>query len=369
MEREGREKGACGRRPVLKASVMDDDKEDRTSRRLQHGNVIEQSQHGQHYPTQLKDYMRQTTAPTSFITTLMDRKPVPITYRSTPLSANSTRARCGSSSPKSLLLELQPGYRGTPPTRLEMATSVDDPSPDRMIQPVVKRGRTSVVGEGARPLRLRGGGSDANGGARAPNQNGSRSASTSVSATSEHDAVGQTRESTTSSSSFDLQQYQAYGANGPMVLQPQPVPLVTTTRNSSSSHLTGSSNTSEHDLSSQGWKSGTHPGPGFIATHAYQPVPLVAQHPIDTPYATAGPAVIAPYPQQLESHSRSHQPPPRAYSVSDSVTSSGTSYNGYGQPSGEGRARGPPENGGVNKGKGKALEEDDSAVMSGGEFK
>lgn len=349
-------------------SVMD--KEDRTSRRLQHGNVIEQCQHGQHYPTELKTHMRQTTAPTSFMTTLMESTPVRFTLRSTPLSANTTRcsARRGSSSPESLLPQMQPRYRGIQSTRLEMTTPVDDLRSDWMIQPVVKGGRTSVVGEGARPLRLRGGGSDADGGARAPNQNGSRSASTSVSATSEHDAVGQTRESTTSSSSFDLQQYQAYGANGPMVLQPQPVPLVTTTRHSSSSHLTGSSNTSEHDLSSQGWKSGTHPGPGFIATHPYQPVPLVAQHHIDPTYAAAGPAVIAPYPQQLESHSRSHQPPPRAYSVSDSVTSSGTSYNGYGQPSGEGRARGPPENGGVNKGKGKALEEDDSAVMSGGEY-
>ncbi|KAI5453442.1 hypothetical protein NCC49_005919 [Naganishia albida] len=237
---------------------------------------------------------------------------------------------------------------------------------DKTSQPVGRRGRRSAVGNGMRPLRLRGGGSDANSGARAPNQNGSRSASASVSTTSEHDAVGQTRESTTSSSSFDLQQYQAYTANGS--LEPQPVPLVTTTRNSSSSHLTGSSNTSDHDLSAQGWSSGIHAGPAFVVNHPYQPVPLVAQHlAVSTTYSSASPATSVSYPQQLESHSRGHQPPPRAYSVSDSVTSSGTSYNGYGQPSGDGRARGPADNGGGSgaKGKGRSLEEDESAVLSG----
>jgi hypothetical protein len=145
--------------------------------------------------------------------------------------------------------------------------------------------------------------------------------------------------------------------------------VITTTRNSSSTHLTGSSNTSEHDIGSQAWKSGPHPGTAYVTTNPYQPVPLMVQHPIDTAYVPSGPAGSVQYSQQLESRSRSHQQPARAYSVSDSVTSSGTSYNGYGQPTGDNTARRPSGNGEGSgmKGKARALEENDSAVTSGGE--
>lgn len=340
--------------------------QDRTSKRLHHRNVIEQSQHSQHHSAEAKPDVQRLNGHTRFVTTGMVSTSVSDRHHSTSSSVGAARcpARRRSVSRESFSPRRQSEHRLMGSS--DFATTM---LADKTSQPVGRRGRRSAVGNGMRPLRLRGGGSDANSGARAPNQNGSRSASASVSTTSEHDAVGQTRESTTSSSSFDLQQYQAYTANGS--LEPQPVPLVTTTRNSSSSHLTGSSNTSDHDLSAQGWSSGIHAGPAFVVNHPYQPVPLVAQHlAVSTTYSSASPATSVSYPQQLESHSRGHQPPPRAYSVSDSVTSSGTSYNGYGQPSGDGRARGPADNGGGSgaKGKGRSLEEDESAVLSGGEY-
>lgn len=334
------------------------------------GNVIEQNQY---HPLDRKDCVQQSPTSTTITVDRLNGITTSSDPHSTPLSTSDTRFLVMSRAfrPESLSHQMHSGYTQTSSNRLTMPSLVENSTASDLEKRYIHTARVPVFGE-RRPLRLRGGGSETDGGARAPNQNGSRSTSAAISATSEHDPVAQSnRESTTSSSSFDLQQYQAYTANGPMTLQPQMVPAVTTTRSSSSTQLTGSSNTSEHDIGSQAWKSGPHPGAAYVTTNPYQPVPLMVQHPIDTTsYATAGPAGSVPYSQQLESHSRSQQQPPRAYSVSDSVTSSGTSYNGYGQPTGDNTARRPSDNGESSgmKGKGRALDENDGAVASGGEY-
>jgi hypothetical protein len=199
------------------------------------------------------------------------------------------------------------------------------------------------------PLRLRGGGSTQNMPVTSTTDDVPLSASTSVSAaSSEHDVNQTNRESTTSSSSFDISQYQAFLASGGGAQQQHQVTVVPPTQSSSSTQSAQSSTHSGHVASGM-----TSNGGNF-----YQPVPLVMAHQPQQPGYIVSRMPGAPYqnPQHVDTHSRQPQQMARAYSVSDSATSSGTSYNEYQQgTNGQGdRGRGP-------KGKGKAVEDDESA--------
>lgn len=196
------------------------------------------------------------------------------------------------------------------------------------------------------PLRLRGGGSIQHVSDLGTQPSLPRSASTSASISSEHDAVEQThRDSTTSSSSYDMNQYQAFLASGGIAHQQQHQVTVRAPTQSSSS--------------TQSIQSSSHLGPGVGGIPAnggnpYQPVTYVTHQTVSTGYTVSRmPSVPYQHPQHVETHSRHPQQTARAYSVSDSATSS-TSYNEYQQTT---------NGGGESKGKGKAVE-DDSAGKS-----
>lgn len=203
------------------------------------------------------------------------------------------------------------------------------------------------------PLRLRGGGSTVNVTGLGNGGNAPRSASTSVSVSSEHDAVEQTnRDSTTSSSSYDMNQYQAFLASGGIAQQQQHQVTVRAPTQSSSSTQSAQSSTHSGHVVMGAPSNGGNP---------YQPVPLAMPHQtVPTGYTVSRlPGVPYQQPQHVGTHSRHPQQTARAYSVSDSATSSGTSYNDY-QGGTNGGDRGATAVGG-SKGKGKAVDDDDSA--------
>lgn len=215
----------------------------------------------------------------------------------------------------------------------------------------VSPGVTSEAPLPTSPLRLRGGGSMQHVPNLGTQPSVSRSASTSASVSSEHDAVEQANgDSTTSSSSYDMNSYQAFLASGGIAQQQHQVTVSVPTQSSSST---------------QSVQSSTHLGDGVGGIPAnggnpYQPVPFMTHQTLTTGYTVSrGPGVPYQYPQHVETHSRHPQQTARAYSVSDSATSS-TSYNEYQQTTngGDGASAG-----GGSKGKGKAVE-DDSAGKS-----